>query len=129
VHAAPRRLRQVITNLLDNAVKFSPRQGEVVLEVHRHGDEVRVDVVDAGPGISTLYMPHIFEDYFRVRRREFIPGAGLGLSTARKIVEAHGGRIWVESPCLEDAEGRKSGSRFSFTLRAAAHTANEKHEA
>jgi signal transduction histidine kinase len=119
VHAAPRRLRQVITNLLDNAVKFSPRQGEVVLEVHRQGDEVRVDVVDTGPGISTLYMPHIFEDYFRVRRREFIPGAGLGLSTARKIVEAHGGRIWVESPCLEDAEGLASGSRFSFTLRAA----------
>ncbi len=116
VHAAPRRLQQVITNLLDNAVKFSPRQGEVVLEVHQQGDGIRVDVVDAGPGIPTLYVPHIFEDYFRARRKEFVPGAGLGLSTARKIVEAHGGEIWVESPYFEDAKERKYGSCFSFTL-------------
>ena len=119
VHAAPRRLQQVITNLLDNAVKFSPRRGEVVLEVCQQGDGMRVDVVDTGPGISTLYMPHIFEDYFRARRKEFVPGAGIGLSTARKIVEAHGGEIWVESPCFEDAEGRRYGSRFSFTLQTA----------
>ena len=119
VHAASRRLQQVITNLLDNAVKFSPRRGEVVLEVCQQGDGVRVDVVDTGPGISTLYMPHIFEDYFRARRKEFVPGAGIGLSTARKIVEAHGGEIWVESPCFEDAEGRRYGSRFSFTLQTA----------
>ena len=112
MHAAPRRLQQVITNLLDNAIKFSPRRGEVVLEAHQQGDGIRVDVVDTGPGISTLYMPHIFEDYFRARRKEFVPGAGLGLSTARKIIEAHGGRIWVESPALETG----SGTKFSFTL-------------
>ncbi len=112
VYAAPRRLQQVITNLLDNAVKFSPRQGEVVLKVCQHDDGVRVEVVDAGPGIPTLYMDHVFEDYFRARRKEFVPGAGLGLSTARKIVEAHGGQIWVESPCFEDGKG----SRFMFTL-------------
>ena len=120
VHAAPRRLQQVITNLLDNAIKFSPRRGEVVLEVRQQGDGVlQVDVVDSGPGIPTLYLPHIFEDYLRARRKEFVPGAGLGLSTARKIVEAHGGEIWVESPCFEDAEGRRYGSRFSFTLQTA----------
>jgi signal transduction histidine kinase len=62
-------------------------------------------------------MPHIFEDYFRARRKEFVPGAGLGLSTARKIVEAHGGELWVESPYFEDAEGRERGSRFSLTLQ------------
>jgi len=116
VHAAVRRLQQVITNLLDNAVKFSPRQAEVVLEVRQQGDGIRVDVVDTGPGIPTLYVSHVFEDYFRVRRKEFLPGAGLGLSTARKIIEAHGGEIWVESPCFEDAQERKYGSRFSFTL-------------
>jgi signal transduction histidine kinase len=116
VCAAPGRLQQVVTHLLDNAVKFSPRQGQVVLEVCQEGDGIRVDVMDAGPGIPALYLPHIFEDYFRVRRKEFVPGAGLGLSTARKIVEVHGGGIWVESPCFEDGEEREYGSRFSFTL-------------
>jgi len=118
LHAAPRRLQQVITNLLDNAVKFSPRKGEVVLKVYQQGeDEIRVDVEDTGPGIPTLYMPHIFEDYFRARRKEFVPGAGLGLSTARKIVEVHEGELWVESPYYEDAEGKERGSRFSLTLQ------------
>lgn len=112
VHVAPRRLQQVITSLLDNAVKFSPRRGEVVLEVREQRDGIRVNVVDTGPGIPTRYVPHIFEDYFRARRKEFVPGAGLGLSTARKIIEAHGGKIWVESPCFEDGRG----SCFSFTL-------------
>ncbi len=119
VHAAPRRLQQIITNLLDNAIKFSPRQGEVTLEVRRQGDGIQMDVLDTGPGIPTLYMPHIFEDYFRVRRKEFVPGAGMGLCTARKIVEVHGGEIWVKSPCFEGGEEgkeRKYGSRFSFTL-------------
>lgn len=118
LHAAPRRLQQVITNLLDNAVKFSPRKGEVVLKVYQQGkDEIRIDVEDTGPGIPTLYMPHIFEDYFRARRKEFVPGAGLGLSTARKIVEVHEGELWVESPYFEDAEGQERGSRFSLTLQ------------
>jgi signal transduction histidine kinase len=116
VCAAPRRLQQVVTNLLDNAVKFSPRRGEAFLEVRQEGNGIRVDVMDSGPGIPTLYLPHIFEDYFRARRKEFVPGAGLGLSTARKIVEVHGGEIWVESPCFEDDEDCKYGSRFSFTL-------------
>lgn len=112
VRAAPRRLQQVVTNLLDNAIKFSPRQGEVVVRVHPQGDGLQVEVIDEGPGIPALYLPHIFEDYFRVQRKEFIPGAGLGLSTARKIVECHGGEIRVESPYF--ADGR--GSRFYFTL-------------
>jgi signal transduction histidine kinase len=116
VRAAPRRLQQVVTNLLDNAVKFSPRRGETILELRQEGNGMRVDVMDSGPGIPTLYLPHIFEDYFRARRKEFVPGAGLGLSTARKIVEVHGGEIWVESPCFEDDEDHKYGSRFSFTL-------------
>jgi signal transduction histidine kinase len=128
IRAAPRRLQQIITNLLDNAVKFSPRQGEVVLEVLQQGDGIRVDVVDTGPGIPTLYIPYIFEDYFRARRKEFVPGAGLGLSTARKIVEAHGGEIWVESPCLADAEGREYGSRFSFVLSGGQCDAKDSEE-
>ena len=112
VHAAPRRLQQVITNLLDNAIKFSSRHTEVTLEARLQHDEIRVDVVDTGPGIPSLYIPHVFEDYFRAQRKEFVAEAGLGLCTARKIVEAHRGEIWVESPCFEDGKG----SRFSFTL-------------
>lgn len=115
VWAAPRRLQQVITNLLDNGIKFSPRHGEVVLEVCQQDDAVQVDVVDRGPGIPSLHLSHVFEDYFRLRRKEFTPGAGLGLSTARRIVEAHGGKIWVVSPCFEDGKG----SRFSFLLPCA----------
>ncbi|MBN1810455.1 MAG: hypothetical protein JXA14_01315 [Anaerolineae bacterium] len=112
VHAAPHRLQQVITNLLDNAIKCSPRHEEVVLDARQRNDVIQIDVTDAGPHIPTFYIPHVFDDYFQAQRKEFVPGAGLGLCTARKIVEAHGGEIWVESPCFEDDKG----SRFSFTL-------------
>jgi signal transduction histidine kinase len=112
VHAAPHRLQQVITNLLDNAIKCSPRHEAVVLEAHQQHNVIQVDVTDAGPNIPIFCIPHVFDDYFQAQRKEFVPGAGLGLCTARKIVEAHGGEIWVESPCFEDDKG----SRFSFTL-------------
>jgi len=82
-------------------------------------------VTDTGTGIPASYLPHIFEDYFRVRRQEFIPGAGLGLSTARRIVEAHRGKIWVESPYRPD----QTGSRFTFCLpKAKASVKNGDHD-
>ena len=99
-----------------------------MLKVRQEGDGIQVDVVDTGPGIPTLYMPHIFEDYFRTRRKEFVPGAGLGLSTARKIVEVHGGEIWVESPCFEDAGEQKYGSCFSFVLPSGHQDAKDSEE-
>jgi signal transduction histidine kinase len=82
------------------------------VEVREQKQALRVDVVDEGPGIPSRYLSHVFEDYLQVQRAEFVPGAGLGLSTARKIIEAHGGTIWVESPCFGDGKG----CRFSFTL-------------
>jgi two-component system phosphate regulon sensor histidine kinase PhoR len=112
VHGSPKRLRRLLVNLLDNGIKFTPQGGQVTLTAIEEADHVRIDVLDTGVGIPSSYLPHIFEDYFRVRQREFIPGAGLGLSTARRIVEAHGGKIWVESPYRSDA----SGSKFSCTL-------------
>jgi signal transduction histidine kinase len=112
VYAAPHRLQQVITNLLDNAIKCSPRHGSVVLEALQRDDVIQINVTDAGPHIPTLCIPHVFDDYFQAQRKEFVPGAGLGLCTARKIIEAHGGEIWVLSPCFQDGKG----SRFSFTL-------------
>lgn len=112
VSGSPKRLRRLLVNLLDNGVKFTPEGGQVTLAVTEEETHIRIDVMDTGIGIPTSHLPHIFEDYFRVREREFITGAGLGLSTARRIVEAHGGKIWVESPYCAD----HSGSKFSCTL-------------
>jgi len=117
VIASPRRLQRVVTNLLGNAITCSPRSGEVQVLVHHESQRLRVDVVDAGPGIPRRYLPDVFEDYLQVQRAEFVPGAGLGMSTARKIIEAHGGTIWVESPCFENGKG----CRFSFTLPCGMH--------
>jgi signal transduction histidine kinase len=92
---------------LDNGVKFTPKGGEVMLALYDDPGCVRVEVTDTGGGIPAQYLPHVFEDYFRVRRKEFVPGAGIGLSTARRIVDAHGGEIWVQSPYSPDQPGSK----------------------
>jgi signal transduction histidine kinase len=123
VHGSPRRLHRLLINLLDNGIKFTPKGGLVTLTLAEEDDCVRVDVTDTGAGIPASYLPHIFEDYFRVRRQEFIPGAGLGLSTAWRIVEAHGGKIWVESPYRPD----QPGSRFSFRLQKASAKNDDHH--
>ena len=115
VLGSPKRLHRLLINLLDNGIKFTPKGGRVTLTLAEEDDCVRVDVTDTGAGIPDSYLPHIFEDYFRIRRQEFIPGAGLGLSTARRIVEAHGGKIWVESPYCPG----QPGSRFTFCLQKA----------
>lgn len=115
VLGSPKRLQRLLLNLLDNGIKFTPPGGRVTLALTEEADNVRIDVMDTGEGIPARYLPHIFEDYFRVRREEFIPGAGLGLSIARRIVQAHGGKIWVESPyCPEH-----SGSKFTCCLAKA----------
>jgi len=113
VQGSPKRVRRLLINLLDNGIKFTPKGGEVTLTLVDDPDCVRVEVTDTGGGIPPHYLPHIFEDYFRIRRQEFVPGAGIGLSTARRIVEAHGGQIWVQSPYRSD----QTGSRFICSLR------------
>lgn len=115
VLGSPKRLHRLLINLLDNGCKFTPQGGRVTLTLAEDTDCVRVDVTDTGAGIPASYLSHVFEDYFRVRRQEFIPGAGLGLSTARRIVEAHGGKIWAESPYCPG----QPGSRFTFCLQKA----------
>jgi signal transduction histidine kinase len=112
IEASARRLEQVLTNLLNNALQFTPSGGEVRLSVEDLEDEVRVTVRDVGIGISPEDLPRIFEEFYRSKGVE-TKGAGLGLAIARKIVEAHGGRIWAESPDPETGKG----SRFTFTLR------------
>jgi signal transduction histidine kinase len=105
-----RRLRQVVFNLLSNAVKFTPEGGSIVLASARADGEVQVSVRDTGPGIGPEDHQRIFEEFQQTDagadQRE---GTGLGLALSKRLIELHGGRIWVESELGH-------GSRFVFTL-------------
>ncbi|MCX6009801.1 MAG: HAMP domain-containing sensor histidine kinase [Chloroflexi bacterium] len=109
VYASNRRLQQVVTNLTSNAINYT-REGMVLVRV-TDGDDVRVEVIDTGIGILPDDLPRLFEDFFR-GSNVGMKGTGLGLSISKRIVEAHGGKIWAESPCSETGKG----SRFTFTL-------------
>ena len=110
VTADERRIRQVVFNLLSNAVKFTPQGGSVVVGSAQENGEVLVSVTDTGPGIAPEDQERIFEEFQQTEvGQEQREGTGLGLALSRKLVELHGGRIWVESE-----PGR--GSTFTFTL-------------
>jgi len=111
VSADRHRVLQVLENLIGNALRFTPRGGRVRLSAAQEDAQVRVEVVDTGPGIPASDLPHVFDRYWQSRRTDRRGGAGLGLTIARGIVAAHGGRIGVESPPGE-------GARFWFTLPA-----------
>ncbi len=110
--ADERRLKQVIFNLLSNAAKFTPNGGEINLSAEKRNGEIAISVADSGIGIERKYQEKIFEGFFQIQNSliDKTPGTGLGLSLARRLVELHGGRIWVES------EGAGKGSRFVFIL-------------
>jgi len=111
VDADPDRIRQVLRNLLDNAVKYSPDGGLVITRGECSEDEIVVSVADQGVGISPEHLNRLFDKFFRVDsgRGHHVVGSGLGLPISRTIVEAHGGRIWAESKVGQ-------GSTFHFTL-------------
>ncbi len=111
VEADPQRLQLVLTNLIENAIKFSPSGGEVRVSAWRRRWEVGVTVTDSGPGIAADAREQVFDRFFRAdqSRSRTVGGSGLGLSISREIAHAHGGRLWVESE-----EGR--GSAFSLAL-------------
>ncbi len=90
------RLSQVVSNLVGNAVKFTPADGRVTVSCARDGEEIRITVSDTGVGIAPEQLPHVFGAFWQARHADR-RGLGLGLAIARGIVEAHGGRIWVES--------------------------------
>jgi signal transduction histidine kinase len=97
IQADANALSELFANLLDNAVRYTPAGGSVHVEVGGSGDEALVVVRDTGPGISPEDMERIFEPFYRARAQKSIPGTGLGLPIAKRIAEAHGGRIEVET--------------------------------
>jgi signal transduction histidine kinase len=114
VHADRDRLDQVLTNLIENAVKYSPDGGPVRVVAERRGGEVEVRVSDAGIGIPPEHRDHVFERFYQADgdagRRRF-GGLGLGLYISRAIIDAHGGRIWA-APNVEDGAGSVFGFRI-----------------
>ncbi|MFB0534544.1 MAG: ATP-binding protein [Anaerolineae bacterium] len=111
VDADPQRITQVLRNLLDNAVKYSPRGGLVVVRGEVREDEVVISVADQGVGIAPEHLNRLFEKFFRVESGlgRHVVGSGLGLPIAHTIVESHGGRIWAESQLGQ-------GTTLYFTL-------------
>jgi len=106
------RLRQVVSNLLTNAVKFTPKSGSITLVLRRLRSDVEIAVTDSGQGIAPAFLPHIFQPFWqgdqRMNRRS--QGLGLGLTIVRRLVELHGGRVAVES------EGEGLGATFRVQL-------------
>jgi signal transduction histidine kinase len=108
VHADRERVFQVLSNLIGNAIKFTPEGGRIDVSTRRCDGELLFTVADTGPGIAEEQLPNVFNRYWQEHRasRE---GSGLGLYIAKGIVEAHGGRIWVETRA-------GGGAQFNFTL-------------
>jgi PAS domain S-box-containing protein len=109
LQADPVLFQRVLCNLVENAIKYSPPEGSVVLSVRDLGAEVEFAVKDQGPGIPREDQPHLFELLFRGKSSGKETGLGLGLAIVKRIIDAHHGRIWVESE-----EG--AGASFFFTL-------------
>ncbi len=113
VYGDRERVRQIAENLVENAYRYTPEGGRVVVRARRAGDAVQVDVQDTGIGIPPEEQPRVFERFYRGENPLVMAsaGTGLGLSIVRTLVEMHGGRIWLESSGVPG-----EGSTFSFTL-------------
>ncbi len=111
------KLGQVFTNLVENALKFTPAGGEISVIAQPVGDWVQVQLVDTGVGVAPQHLPHLFERFYKVNRSRRDGGTGLGLAIVKQLVEAHGGQISVASK-----EGE--GCAFTFTLPRADGPAN-----
>ena len=114
IDADPRRIKQVFRNILDNAVKYSPDGGPIIISGRSTADFVQISIRDQGIGMTPEQHSHLFEKFYRAHSSANGPrGTGLGLAICRLIVEGHGGEIWAQS---EEGEG----STFIFTVPALA---------
>lgn len=104
-----RRLEQIMSNLLNNAIKFSPTGGLVQLAIHHINQDVQICVADRGPGVPTEAQEKIFDKFHIATDDQALAGSGLGLFIARALVRLHNGRIWLENR-------PDGGSRFCFTI-------------
>lgn len=111
------RISQVLINLLGNALQYTPPQGRVTLTARQINKDLQVSIRDTGLGIPAEHLPHLFTRFYRVdkSRSRAGGGSGVGLTIAKHLIEAHGGRIWAES------EGTGNGSTFTFTLPISPH--------
>jgi two-component system sensor histidine kinase KdpD len=106
----PVEIGQVLYNLVENAVKYTPVDSEIAMTVRRDGHVISISVSDRGPGIPTTALPHLFDPFYRVRDgRPRAQGLGLGLAIVKGLVDAHGGAVRAENRA-------GGGARFTFTL-------------
>lgn len=108
VHADSLRVAQIVGNIVGNAIKFTPADGTVTLKAAPENERVVIQVIDTGPGIAPPDIEHLFDNFWQAKNGDR-RGVGLGLAIAKRVVEAHGGRIWVESKL-------GAGTTFSFAL-------------
>jgi signal transduction histidine kinase len=113
LNADSQRLIQILSNLLGNAIKFTPEQGTVTLRTKTSERHVEFIVCDTGPGIPNEQLPHIFEQYWQGNKRK--GGAGLGLFIVKGLVEAHNGRIWIQTTLGK-------GTEMHFTIPVSARS-------
>jgi signal transduction histidine kinase len=116
IQADEDRITQVLVNLVANAIQYTPEGGDVTISAARHEDEIYISVKDTGIGIPPEHLANLFTRFYRVdksRSRNAGGGSGIGLTIAKHLVEAHGGRIWAEST------GEGQGSTFTFSLKIA----------
>ena len=116
VAADSRHAGRVVSNLLSNSIKFTRKGGRIVVSARQRDNTILISVSDEGPGIPSEHLSKVFERYWQAEETKR-SGLGLGLAIAKGIVEAHGGKIWVESELGK-------GSSFSFTLPLATRDAN-----
>jgi two-component system phosphate regulon sensor histidine kinase PhoR len=107
------KISRALGNLLHNAIKFTPPEGSVMVRAQASNGDVQISVSDTGPGIARADLPRVFERFYRGDRSRTTHGTGLGLAIAKHVVEAHGGKIWVESTGISG-----QGTTFVFTLLA-----------
>ena len=123
VNIDPKRIRQVLDNLIDNAIKYSPQETEILMSAKKNGRELLISVTDQGPGIPADELTNIFDRMYRIEQRLYsgADGIGLGLYICQRLVETHGGRIWAESTL-----GKGSTIQFALPITGIMNTKRTK---